>query len=79
MGATGEDYAQTLVNSAVVETEDPLEIVEYVQTLTNDKKLNQSLRTEGKRTAACYTWERICRDLFQKIRFLSASRGVILD
>ena len=79
VGATGEDYAQTLVNSAVVETEDPLEIVEYVQTLTNDKKLNQSLRTEGKRTAACYTWERICRDLFQKIRFLSASRGVILD
>lgn len=79
VGATGEDYAQTLVNSAVVETEDPLEIVEYVQTLTNDKKLNQSLRAEGKRTAACYTWERICRDLFQKIRFLSASRGVILD
>ncbi|MGM9992104.1 MAG: glycosyltransferase family 4 protein [Candidatus Bruticola sp.] len=79
VGSTGEDYAQTLVNSAVVETEDPLEIVEYARTLMCDKSLNQSLREEGRRTAACYTWERILRDLFQKIRFMSVSRGIILD
>ncbi|MGM9997864.1 MAG: glycosyltransferase family 4 protein [Candidatus Bruticola sp.] len=79
VGATGEDYAQTLVNSVVVETENPLEIVEYAHTLNSDKKLNQSLREEGRRTAFCYTWDRIINDLFQKIRFMSASRGVILD
>ena len=79
VGSTGEDYAQTMVNSVVIETEDPLEIVESMRTLQADKELSQALRQEGRRTAACFTWDRIIIDLFQKIRFLSTSRGIELN
>lgn len=78
VGATGEDYAQTMVNSAVVETEDPLEIVEYLKTVQREPELVRELRQEGRRTAACYTWERIVGDLLQKIRFVGVARGIAI-
>ena len=78
VGATGEDYAQTMVNSAVVETEDPLEIVEYLKTVQREPELVRELRQEGRRTAACYSWERFVGVLLQKIRFVGVARGIAI-
>lgn len=78
VGATGEDYAQTLINSLVVETENPCEIVECVLTLRRCPQLVRSIRDHARLTAATYVWECIAQDLFQKIRFVAAARGVYL-
>ena len=75
-GSTGEDYARTFANCVVVETDDPREIVEYVATLRSAPSLAREMREHGRRTAARYRWERVLADLFQKIKFAAAVRGV---
>ena len=76
VGSTGEDYAQTMINSIVVETEDELEIVEYIRTLMQDEPLCRRIKQEARHNAGQYVWEIIMRDLFQKIRFIAASKGI---
>ncbi|MBQ7502422.1 glycosyltransferase [bacterium] len=78
VGATGEDYAQTMVNSVVIETENELEIVEYIRTLMKDEQLQKRIRKSGKYTASQFTWNTIVLDLMQKVRFLAASHGVLI-
>lgn len=79
VGATGEDYAQGMTNCVSVETEEPVEIAEYVEAVCGDKELSENLRREGLHTAAVYTWEHIIYDLSQKVRFIAAASGVSID
>lgn len=78
VGATGEDYAQTMVNSVVIETENELEIVEYIRTLMKDEGLQKKIRQAGKYTASHFTWDTIALDLMQKVRFLATTNGVLI-
>lgn len=78
-GSTGEDYARTFSNCVVVETEDPREIVESIVALRSAPALVAEMRKHGRRTASRYLWERVAADLFQKIRFVAAVRGIPLS
>jgi len=78
-GSTGEDYARTFANCVVVETDDPREIVEYVASLRAAPGLVAEMRRHARRTAGRYVWERVVADLFQKIKFVAAVRGVPLS
>lgn len=78
-GSTGEDYAQTFSNCVVVESEDPREIVEYVSSMQAAPAMVEEMRERGRRTAARYLWERVLADLFRKIKFVAAVRGVSLE
>lgn len=78
-GSTGEDYAQTFSNCVVVESDDPREIVEYVSSMQAAPPMVEEMRERGRKTAARYLWERVLADLFRKIKFVAAVRGVSLE
>lgn len=78
VGSTGEDYAQHLVNSIVLETEDEREIVNFAAYLKQDEEMVRSLRANGPATAASYEWNFIAKDLLGKIFYLAYKRGVKL-
>lgn len=78
-GSTGEDYARTFSNCVVVETDDPREIVESTISLRSAPALVAEMRKHGRRTASRYLWERVAADLFQKIKFVAAVRGIPLS
>lgn len=78
-GSTGEDYARTFSNCVVVETDDPREIVEYITTLRGAPGMVADMREHARRTASRYLWDHVMADLFQKIKFVAAVRGVPLS
>jgi glycosyltransferase involved in cell wall biosynthesis len=76
-GGTGEDYAVPLGNAVVLESEDPAEIVSYVNLLESQPHLAQEIRTGGHLTAQAYTWEKVIDNLLSKLEFLARRRGMI--
>ncbi len=59
LGSTGEDYAIPFKNSIVLETEDPNEIVSYIEFLHRRPKRNIEIRRKAKSTAKLYSWKNV--------------------
>lgn len=66
-GGTGEDYAIHLINSFVLETADPREIVNYMIYLRNHSSENDRIRRTAIRTAHYFTWEASVHNLLGKL------------
>ena len=56
-GSTGEDYAIPFVNSIVLETGSPEEIVSYLMYMQAHPDEDERMRKMGMRTARYFTWE----------------------
>jgi glycosyltransferase involved in cell wall biosynthesis len=62
LGSTGEDYAIPFKNSVVLETEDPREIVSYMQFLYRHPIRNMEIRKMARSTAKLYTWRNVIQN-----------------
>jgi len=69
-GATGEDYVVPFVNAITVETNDPNEIVAYLQYLNDNPKVIDSIKAEAYKTAAQFTWDVVINNLIRRIEFI---------
>jgi glycosyltransferase involved in cell wall biosynthesis len=76
-GCTGEDYAIPLVNSFVLETDDPLEIVGYVTYLRETPQEDKRMRKAARRTARQFTWESAVRNLVGKLTNQARVQGIL--
>ncbi|MBN2407629.1 MAG: glycosyltransferase family 4 protein [Elusimicrobia bacterium] len=59
LGSTGEDYAIPFKNSIVLETEDPREIVSYIEFLHRNPRRNLEIRKTARSTAKNYSWKNV--------------------
>jgi glycosyltransferase involved in cell wall biosynthesis len=75
VGSTGEDYATSLQNALVTETEDPGELVEYLLEIQRNPALAEHLRRNGRQTAEEYVWPRVLDDLRVKLEYLARKQG----
>jgi glycosyltransferase involved in cell wall biosynthesis len=66
-GSTGEDYAVSLGNALVMETDDPRELVSGLELVRRRPALSRRLRREGRRTARAYDWKNVIVDLLYRI------------
>jgi glycosyltransferase involved in cell wall biosynthesis len=62
-GGTGEDYAITGRNAVVLDTLDPLEIIEQWDALVQSPQRMANLRREARRTAREYAWPHVSTKL----------------
>ena len=63
VGATGEDYAQPLMNCVVIRTDDPREIAEAAALLGERPEVTRRIRLEGRETARRYSWTSVIEDM----------------
>ena len=77
VGSTGEDYATSLQNALVTETDDPGELVEYLLELSRNPELNDRLRLQGAATAAEFVWPNVIADLRVKLEYLARQQGAL--
>lgn len=77
VGASGEDYAQAFQNSIVVETDDPREISSYLIYLSENRHIVSDMRSNAKKTAYMFTWDKVMEDLLGKIDFIARVYGVL--
>ena len=61
----------------MLESDDPAEIVSYVNLLDTQPELAQEIRTGGHLTAQAYTWDKVIDNLLSKLEFLARRRGMI--
>jgi len=66
-GCTGEDYAIPFVNSFVLETSDPREIVDYAMYLQDYPEESTRIRKAARHTARYFTWDVAARNLISKL------------
>jgi glycosyltransferase involved in cell wall biosynthesis len=66
-GSTGEDYSIPFVNSFMIETSDPLEIVSYIMYLRSYPQQMKRMRGSARFTARYYTWESAVQNLIGKL------------
>jgi glycosyltransferase involved in cell wall biosynthesis len=77
-GSTGEDYAISLENALVTETEDPDEIVGYLLYLQRHPEEQQRIRQAGMHTAKQFLWDHVIENLVSKLEFLARKQGINL-
>jgi glycosyltransferase involved in cell wall biosynthesis len=77
-GSTGEDYAVSFENAVALETDDPDEIVGYLQHIVQHPEEQDKIRTEGKRTASEFTWEEVIDNLVGKLGYLARKQSIVL-
>ncbi len=77
-GSTGEDYAISLENALVTETEDPDEIVGYLLYLQRHPEEQQRIRQAGMQTAKQFLWDHVIENLVSKLEFLARKQGINL-
>jgi glycosyltransferase involved in cell wall biosynthesis len=75
-GATGEDYAEPFRNALVLETDDPAELVAYLNLLQADPKVGPRLRRNGKATARAYLWDTVIDQFFARLELAASRQGV---
>ena len=68
-GSTGEDYARAFDNAIVCDTEDPHELVAYLDLLFADSSLSERIRKSARVTAQRYTWPSVLKVLSAKLAF----------
>jgi glycosyltransferase involved in cell wall biosynthesis len=78
-GSSGEDYAIPFVNSFMIDTSDPMEIVSYILLLKNDPGKMRHMRTSARVTAHYYTWENAVRNLINKLENQGRLQGVLAE
>lgn len=70
-GASGEDYVVPFVNGISVETDDPNEIVCYLQYLHDNPESRTSIKRAAYKTAGDFTWPVVINNLIRRIEFLA--------
>ena len=78
-GSTGEDYAISLENAIVTETEDPDEIVGYLLYLRRHPDEQERIRRSGQLTATQFLWDQVIENLLSKLEFLARKQDIRLD
>ena len=76
-GCTGEDYAIPFVNSFVLETSDPGEIVNYVTYLRDYPEENLKIRKAARETARYFVWEAAAENLVRKLENQAFNQGAL--
>ncbi len=76
-GCTGEDYAIPFVNSLVLETSNPLEIVGYAMYLRDFPEEEVRIREAARRTARHFTWEAAVQNLISKLENQARTQEVL--
>jgi glycosyltransferase involved in cell wall biosynthesis len=77
-GCSGEDYAVSFVNSIVLETSDPAEIVSYAMYLRDFPEEATRIRESARRTARHFTWEAAIRNLISKLENQARTQGIMI-
>ena len=72
-GNTGEEYARHLENAVVLDTADPAEAAWYVTYLADRPGEQERLRSEARKTAGLFTWDRVLEQLLARIKVLAAA------
>lgn len=70
-GASGEDYVTPFVNGISVETDDPNEIVCYLQYLHDNPEARTNMKRAAFKTAGDYTWPVVIGNMVRRVEFLS--------
>ncbi len=78
-GCTGEDYAIPFVNAFVLETADPMEIVNSVLYIQDSPEEGLRMRCAAKCTAAQFTWESAVQNLITKLENQARIQGALKD
>jgi glycosyltransferase involved in cell wall biosynthesis len=78
-GCTGEDYAIPFINSFVLETGDPMEIVGYVTYLRDYPEEGARIRKSARYTARNFTWEVAVENLINKLTNQARIQGMLAD
>jgi glycosyltransferase involved in cell wall biosynthesis len=76
VGSTGEDYAESMRNSVVLDTEDPFEIVVQLRMLQENPDNTLRLKRAGRETARAYLWPEVLKELLAKLEYVALTRGV---
>lgn len=76
-GATGEDYAQHLLNAVVLDTEDPSEIVGSLLYLRSHPEVERDIRRIARLTSRFYVWETVLEKLISKLQYLVMTGKVV--
>lgn len=76
-GSTGEDYAISLENAIVTETDDPDEIVGYLLYLRRHPEEQERIRKAGCRTAEQFLWDQVIENLVSKLEFLGRKQDIV--
>jgi len=76
-GCTGEDYAIPFVNSFVLETTDPSEIVFHLTNVHAYPEQGERMRKAARRTARYFTWEAAVDNLIAKLENQARLQGVM--
>jgi glycosyltransferase involved in cell wall biosynthesis len=77
-GSTGEDYAISLVNALVTETEDPDEIVGYLLYLRRHPEEQERIRAASRNTSEQFLWDQVIENLVSKLEFLARKQDISL-
>ncbi len=76
-GSTGEDYAISLENAIVTETDDPDEIVGYLLYLRRHPNEQERIRKAGCQTARQFLWDQVIENLVSKLEFLGRKQDIV--
>ncbi|OFW68362.1 MAG: hypothetical protein A2Y74_03180 [Actinobacteria bacterium RBG_13_63_9] len=78
LGATGEDYGVSFLNSVVLDTNDPLEICVALDFLRAHPDVVQRLRIEARETARSFTWQNVVADnLLNRLQYVALRQLVV--
>jgi glycosyltransferase involved in cell wall biosynthesis len=78
-GSTGEDYAISLENAIVTETEDPDEIVGYLLYLSRHPEEQERIRVASRQTSEQFLWDQVIENLVSKLEFLGRKQDICLE
>ncbi len=76
-GASGEDYAVSMSNCVVVETDDAEEVAANLIYLHAHPDLAARMRVAARATAARFTWDEVIANLVSKIEYVGHANGVL--
>jgi glycosyltransferase involved in cell wall biosynthesis len=76
-GSTGEDYSISFVNSFMIETPDPMEIVSYVMYIKSYPEQAERMRDLARFMARYYTWEASVQNLIGKLENQGRIQGTL--
>lgn len=78
LGATGEDYAVSFLNSVVLDTDDPLEISVSLDFLRAHPDVRAKLKKDARLTAHSFTWESVVREnLLNRLEYVALCQLVL--
>ena len=78
LGATGEDYGVSFLNSVVLDTDDPLEISIALMFFARTPSIVQRLRTDARETARNFIWQNVVVDnLLNRLQYVALRQLVM--